>query len=100
MNLSQAISKVLKGSGVNYLFGIPGGGSSADLMNTSEDEGIKFILIADEDGVVCIPAEALAATLEKLKIIFEVEEAMEKAIASCAPVEEIKAIIAKKKPKK
>lgn len=58
------------------------------------------ILIADEDGVVCIPAEALAATLEKLKIIFEVEGAMEKAIASCAPVEEIKAIIAKKKPRK
>ena len=30
MNMSQAVSKVLKGSGVNYLFGIPGGGSSAD----------------------------------------------------------------------
>ncbi len=38
--------------------------------------------------------------MEKLKIIFEVEKAMEKAIANCAPVEEIKAIIAKKKPKK
>jgi 4-hydroxy-4-methyl-2-oxoglutarate aldolase len=58
------------------------------------------ILIADEDGVVCIPADALAATLEKLRIIFEVEEAMESAIASCAPVDEIKAIIAKKKPRK
>lgn len=55
------------------------------------------ILIGDEDGVVCIPAEALLATLEKLQIIFEVEEAMETAIANCAPVEEIKAIIAKKK---
>jgi 4-hydroxy-4-methyl-2-oxoglutarate aldolase len=55
------------------------------------------ILVADEDGVVCIPAEALPATLEKLRIIFEVEEAMETAIASCAPVEEIKAIIARKK---
>jgi 4-hydroxy-4-methyl-2-oxoglutarate aldolase len=58
------------------------------------------IIIADEDGVVCIPAEALFAILEKLKIIFEVEEAMEKAIASCAPVDEIKAIIARKKPQK
>jgi 4-hydroxy-4-methyl-2-oxoglutarate aldolase len=55
------------------------------------------ILIADEDGVVCIPAEALFATLEKLQIIFEVEKAMEKAIANGAPVEEIKAIIARKK---
>ncbi|MHB9097684.1 MAG: RraA family protein [Syntrophales bacterium] len=58
------------------------------------------IIIADEDGVVCIPQEALAIFLEKLKIIFEVEEGMEKAIVTCAPVEEIKAIIAKKKPKK
>jgi acetolactate synthase-1/2/3 large subunit len=48
MNMSQAISKVLKGSGVNFLFGIPGGGSSADLINTSEDEGIKFILTQHE----------------------------------------------------
>ena len=48
MNMSQGVSKVLKGSGVNYLFGIPGGGSSADLMNTSEDEGIKFILTQHE----------------------------------------------------
>lgn len=55
------------------------------------------ILIADEDGVVAIPAEALLAALEKLQIIFEVEKAMEKAIANGAPVEEIKAIIARKK---
>jgi 4-hydroxy-4-methyl-2-oxoglutarate aldolase len=58
------------------------------------------IVVADEDGVVCIPDEALLVTLEKLQVIFGVEEAMEKAIASCAPVEEIKAIIAKKKTKK
>jgi 4-hydroxy-4-methyl-2-oxoglutarate aldolase len=55
------------------------------------------ILIADEDGVVCIPAEALSATLEKLQIIFEVEKAMEIAIANTAPVEEIKAILARKR---
>jgi regulator of RNase E activity RraA len=58
------------------------------------------IIIADEDGVVAIPAEALLVTLEKLQIIFGVEEAMGKAIATCAPVDEIKAIIARKKPKK
>jgi len=58
------------------------------------------IIIADEDGVVCIPDEALAATLEKLQVIFEVEEAMEKAIREETSVEEIKAIIARKKPKK
>jgi regulator of RNase E activity RraA len=58
------------------------------------------IIIGDEDGVVCIPAEALSVTLEKLQIIFGVEEAMEKAIAVGASVDDIKAIIAKKKPKK
>ena len=42
MNMSQAVSKMLKGSGVKFMFGIPGGGSSADLINTSEDEGIPF----------------------------------------------------------
>lgn len=55
------------------------------------------ILVADEDGVVCIPAEALPATLEKLRLIAEVEGAMEKAIAGGAPAEEIKAILARKK---
>jgi regulator of RNase E activity RraA len=55
------------------------------------------ILIADEDGVVAIPAEALSAAVEKLRVIFEVEAAMERAIGDCAPVEEIKAIIARKK---
>jgi len=48
MNMSQAVSKMLKGSGVRFIFGIPGGGSSADLINTSEDEGIPFILTQHE----------------------------------------------------
>ena len=48
MNMSQAVSKVLKGSGVKFMFGIPGGGSSVDLINASEDEGIKFILTQHE----------------------------------------------------
>ena len=34
---------------------------------------------------------------KKLQIIFEIEKAMETAIANCAPVEEIKSIIARKK---
>jgi len=68
MKMVQGVSKMLKGSGVDFIFGIPG--------------------------------EALAATLEKLQVIFEVEEAMEKAIHGGAPVDKIKAIIARKKPKK
>lgn len=48
MNLSQAVSKMLRDSGVKFMFGLPGGGSSADLINTSEDEGIRFILTQHE----------------------------------------------------
>ena len=58
------------------------------------------IIMADEDGVVCVPADALSATMEKLQVIFEVEEAMEKAIQGGASADEIKAIIGRKKPKK
>jgi 4-hydroxy-4-methyl-2-oxoglutarate aldolase len=58
------------------------------------------IMIVVEDGVVCIPAEGLSVTLEKLQVIFGVESAMESAIAGGAPIDEIKAIIARKKAKK
>jgi len=37
--------------------------------------------------------------MENLKVMVEVEEGMEKAINRDAPVEELEAIIAKKKPK-
>ena len=57
------------------------------------------IIVADEDGVVAIPQEALGTVLENLKVITEVEEGMEKAIQRDAPVEELEAVIAKKKPK-
>jgi 4-hydroxy-4-methyl-2-oxoglutarate aldolase len=58
------------------------------------------IIVADEDGVVVVPAEALDTVMENLKTMFEVEEDMSRAIKSDAPVEEIEAIIARKKPKK
>lgn len=57
------------------------------------------IVLADEDGVVSIPASRLDAVVERLKTIFEVERDMEEAIARDAPVQEIAAILAKKKPK-
>jgi regulator of RNase E activity RraA len=57
------------------------------------------IIVGDEDGVVAIPASRLGALVERLHTIFEVEQAMEAAIARDAPVPEIVAILAKKKPK-
>ena len=56
------------------------------------------IIVADEDGVVAIPASRLQGVLERLKTIGEVEHAMEEAIKRDAPVPEIAAILAKKKP--
>ena len=58
------------------------------------------IILADEDGVVSIPEEALGATLEALARIFDVEDAIGKAIEREAPVDELKAIVARKKPRK
>ena len=57
------------------------------------------IIVAGEDGVVAIPQEELGTILENLKVMTEVEEGMEKAIQRDASVEELEAIIAKKKPK-
>ena len=58
------------------------------------------IIVTDEDGVVSIPREALDTVVQNLKTMEEVEEGMSRAIKSDAPVEEIEAVIAKKKPKK
>lgn len=58
------------------------------------------IIVADEDGVVCIPAAAVGALPGALQTIFEVEGAMENAIQRNAPVDELRAIIARKKPRK
>lgn len=58
------------------------------------------VIMADEDGVVVVPAASLDAVLENMKTIFEVEEGMAKAIASRASADEIGAILAKKKAKR
>jgi 4-hydroxy-4-methyl-2-oxoglutarate aldolase len=58
------------------------------------------IILADEDGVVAIPQESIGTLMDNLKIIFEVEEGMQKAIKSDASLDEISAVIGKKRPKK
>ena len=50
MKMYQGVSKMLKGSGVDFIFGIPGGGSTADLINGAEDEGMQFILTQHESS--------------------------------------------------
>jgi len=58
------------------------------------------IIVADEDGVVVVPGDFLDGLMENLNVINTVEKEMEQAIQSNAPVEKLKEIILKKKPKK
>ena len=55
------------------------------------------VVIADEDGVVCIPDEILSAFTEKIKIIFEIEGGLETAIQRNVLAAEIREIIDRKK---
>ncbi len=57
------------------------------------------LIVADEDGVVAIPRESLGTVLDNMKVIAEVEEGMERAIRRDAPVEELEAIIGRKRRK-
>ena len=55
--LAEAMIATLKSSGVRFLFGVPGGGSSLDLIAAADKAGIKFILCRGET------AAALAASV-------------------------------------
>jgi regulator of RNase E activity RraA len=57
------------------------------------------LIVADEDGVVAIPRESLGAVLDHMKVIAGVEEGMAQAIRRDAPVEELEAIIGRKRRK-
>ena len=56
MDKKQTISKMialhLKSIGVQSIFGVPGGGSSLDLIDAAESVGIKFYLVKREDAAV------------------------------------------------
>lgn len=92
-----------------YCTGSATGDKPADLALTAYDVPIEVagvvvkpgdIIVADEDGVVAIPLEATEVVLENMKTILEVEQAMEEAIGRQAPVADLSAIVARKKPKK
>jgi len=57
------------------------------------------IIVGDEDGVVAIPAGSLNQIIDNLKLIESVESDMQKALKNGVPLEEVSAIIARKKPK-
>jgi acetolactate synthase I/II/III large subunit len=51
---------MLKREGVQYLFGVPGGGGTIDLLDATEKDGIRFILNSHETAsaiMACVVAE-------------------------------------------
>jgi 4-hydroxy-4-methyl-2-oxoglutarate aldolase len=57
------------------------------------------MIVADEDGIVIVPRESLDVVLEKVRLILDVEVAMQQAITRGASGAELSGIIARKKPK-
>ncbi len=48
LRVAEVVASVLKAKGVPYLFGIPGGGSSIDLIESCGRQGIPFVLAQHE----------------------------------------------------
>ena len=48
--VAQALADELAGRGVSRIFGIPGGGSSLDIIDAVEDRGIDFVLTQTESA--------------------------------------------------
>ena len=48
MTLSEAMIAILKSAGVKFIFGVPGGGSSLDLIAAADEAELPFILFRGE----------------------------------------------------
>ena len=48
LRVAREVAAAFKDAGIPYLFGIPGGGSSIDLIEACRDEGISFVLTQHE----------------------------------------------------
>ncbi|HEY0835847.1 MAG TPA: thiamine pyrophosphate-binding protein, partial [Azospirillum sp.] len=61
ITVAQAFARALAESGVRRIFGVPGGGSSLDVMEAAAAVGIEFVLTRTENGAVMM-AGAVAET--------------------------------------
>ncbi len=61
MNVAQAVMDVLIRDGVSHMFGVPGGGTSLDLIKAAGERNIHFVLTRTETG-----AAIMAATMADL----------------------------------
>jgi acetolactate synthase-1/2/3 large subunit len=56
VSVAEMIARKLKSRGVERIFGIPGGGSSLDLIDATAEHGIEFHLSKREDSAVMMAA--------------------------------------------
>lgn len=61
ITVAQAFARALAEAGVRRIFGVPGGGSSLDVMEAAAAVGIEFVLTRTENGAVMM-AGAVAET--------------------------------------
>src|SRR5258706_3753189 len=58
-SVADQIVASLRGAGVRYLFGMPGGGSNLDLLDAAGRAGLRFVLTATETaGAIAALAQA------------------------------------------
>jgi len=62
MTLAEAMIATLKSCGVRFLFGVPGGGSSLDLIAAADKAGMTFILCRGETSAALAAAAAAELT--------------------------------------
>ena len=48
LTLAERVADTLAVNGVRRMFGVPGGGSSLDLIDAAADRGIEFVLCRTE----------------------------------------------------
>ena len=58
--LAQAVVAALQAHGVRRIFGVPGGGSSLDIIDAAHAVGIEFVL-AQTESAAAIMAASLAS---------------------------------------
>ncbi|MCO6417261.1 hypothetical protein JYK14_13955, partial [Siccirubricoccus sp. KC 17139] len=56
MNGAAAVAEALRAAGVARLYGVPGGGSSLDLVEAAKARGIPFILARQETAAIIMAA--------------------------------------------
>lgn len=59
-NVVELITTMLKREGLQYIFGIPGGGGTIDLLDATEKAGIRFVLTTHETAaamMACVVVE-------------------------------------------